>query len=998
MPSPRTAAPAAPVARLLLGAFLAFILLLGLAPVAQALTAPSGGTQLLGSTDLSIGGYFAQGSYSGQPVASRTIVDIADMPFTKAGRINASNPNGQFWSSYAAASSTIAVAQDDVLLVHLWMRCISTTDETGSAFFTVYVQGPSPSYTKSVSQEVRAGSEWVEYFIPFTAVAGYSAGQFSANLGFGAGSRPQVFEVGGFEILWYGKSRTLAEMPRTSFQYEGRDANASWRTAANARIEQIRKANYEVRVLDAGGMPVKDATVRVKLKRHAFPFGVAFESRFMFQAFTGNILNQTYIDKITDLFNSGSTGNDLKWGPWVGEWGNSYGKPVAIPALTHFKNKGFLLRGHVLVWPSFRNLPNLMQTPLTNTDPGVPKMITDHIDAEVGEAKQYVQDWDVLNEPYDNHDVMDRYGDAVMVDWFKHARAAHPEADLYINEYGIISGGGTNSVKQQFYEDKVRYLLNNGAPVTGMGFQGHFDGAPTGITKALSVIDRYATAFPNMKFKITEFDVVTDDEALQADYTRDFLTACFSHPRINGFQFWGIWENDHWRKSAALYKADWTEKPNGTAYRTLVKQTWHTDQTRTSADDGRVAGRGFKGLYDVEVSVGGKTYTSTLTIDDDGVAATVTVDGSAAAAPVFTRQPFGKSVSPGESVTFSCEVVGNPAPTLAWYKDDVLLPQTTQTLSIASAVAGDSGTYQVRATNAHGTTISRDFKLAVLVPAERTSRLINISTRGPVLTGWSTLTPGFVVKGAGSPKKFLLRAVGPRLADFGLPPATDPALLLNKVNVSGALATNDDWSAPLASLFDEVGAFSLTNPNTQVTDLKSAALTADLGDGLFTADCTDNNTAGGIGIAEVYDTAPDDTTMQLVNISTRGYVGLDHANLVAGFVIKGNAPLQVLIRGVGRTLGGFGVPDVVQDPQIVLNEILPGGTPRLIASNDDWNLADNPTAIEAARESTGAFAIPSYSTDACILTWLEPGNYTITMSGVGRTTGNAIVEVYAVAP
>ncbi len=74
----------------------------------------------------------------------------------------------------------------------------------------------------------------------------------------------------------------------------------------------------------------------------------------------------------------------------------------------------------------------------------------------------------------------------------------------------------------------------------------------------------------------------TDDEALQADYTRDFLILAFSHPAVVGVQVWGFWEKTHWRPRAAMYRADWTEKPNGRAYRSLVLDQW---RTRSDGDD-----------------------------------------------------------------------------------------------------------------------------------------------------------------------------------------------------------------------------------------------------------------------------------------------------------------------------------------------------------------------------------------------------------------------------
>ena len=67
-----------------------------------------------------------------------------------------------------------------------------------------------------------------------------------------------------------------------------------------------------------------------------------------------------------------------------------------------------------------------------------------------------------------------------------------------------------------------------------------------------------------------------------------------------------------------------------------------------------------------------------------------------------------------------------------------------------------------------------------------------------------------------------------------------------------------------------------------------------------------------------------------------------------------------------------------------------------VASNDNWS--DNPNAAEIISTSTavGAFGLIDGSNDAVILTWLEPGVYTAQVSGVGNTTGVALVEVYEV--
>lgn len=54
--------------------------------------------------------------------------------------------------------------------------------------------------------------------------------------------------------------------------------------------------------------------------------------------------------------------------------------------------------------------------------------------------------------------------------------------------------------------------------------------------------------------QITEFDLHSPDEALQAYHTRDFLIACHSHPLVTGFTVWGFGQGAHWKPDAATYR------------------------------------------------------------------------------------------------------------------------------------------------------------------------------------------------------------------------------------------------------------------------------------------------------------------------------------------------------------------------------------------------------------------------------------------------------------
>lgn len=954
------------------------------AAISGAQTIPSGGVSLVDEADIAIDGSFWQGN---GPVATRSIVPVSGQSFSQAARIDVLSPTGQFWDSSIGALSNRDVATSDVILLHVFLKAVQTTYETGSVFCHVYVEGPAPDYTKSLSQDISATSEWTEYFLPFEVVAGQPAGDLRVFFGFGAGDRAQTLDIGGAEILWYGTSRTLAEMPRTSFQYDGRDPDAAWREEARQRIERYRKSEFDVCVVNADGLPVENASVRVRMKKHAFAFSTAIQSARIVDQTDPD--NQQYLAVLLDLFNAAGPENDLKWPAWIGEWGSDFNQPQTLAALSFLKSQGFYLRGHVLVWPSERNLPQTIGALLPSADPAIPGLILDHIDDVVDATKDYLSEWDVINEPFDNHDLMDLFGNDVMVDWFNEARLHHPTATLFINDYAILSAGGTAIAHQDHYEQTIQLLVDNDAPIGGIGFQGHFDSSPTGIPKVWQIMERFSASFPDLVFKITEFDVDTDDEELQADYTRDFLTIAFSHPQVKGFQVWGFAENAHWRPRAAMFRSDWTEKPNGTAFRQLIQNEWWTDKTLRTNADGRVNGRGFLGDYEIEVDVNGQVVTASQQLGENGMEAQVVIDVPVAPEPRITVEPLGVTVSPGESASLSFSASGLPVPTITWYRNGVALNEHGLVLEITAAGAGDEATYYAEVTNSLGTVRTRDVQIGVRALDQRFEKLTSISTRGLVLTGEQVMIGGFYIVGTGD-KELLIRGVGPRLANLGVVGVlADPFITLHRLGQSVPLLQNDNWDPSLAPLFAQLGAFGLG------TDTLSAAIHDSLPPGGYTVTLSAASGSSGVGIVEVWDVA-NGAPLDLVSISTRGQVGTGERILIAGINIAGEAPKQVLIRGIGPGLTRLGVQNALEDPFLSLHEFLPGGGSRQIAVNNDWGTGQDGNAVALAASEVHAFAVADFSADAGLLLYLEPGSYSIQLSGADGGTGVALIEAYAV--
>ena len=124
------------------------------------------------------------------------------------------------------------------------------------------------------------------------------------------------------------------------------------------------------------------------------------------------------------------------------------------------------------------------------------------------------------------------------------------------------------------------------------------------------------------------------------------------------------------------------------------------------------------------------------------------------------------------------------------------------------------------------------------------------------------------------------------------------------------------------------------------------------------------------------------TPGKLANVSTRLNVGTGEDVLIGGFIISGDAPKKVIIRGLGPSLP----PEIgpLQDPRLSL---FVAGSDQPIAENDNWR-----SHQEEAIVATGI--PPSDGRESAIVRSLDPGVYTAVLRGVDDTTGVGLVEIY----
>jgi hypothetical protein len=145
-------------------------------------------------------------------------------------------------------------------------------------------------------------------------------------------------------------------------------------------------------------------------------------------------------------------------------------------------------------------------------------------------------------------------------------------------------------------------------------------------------------------------------------------------------------------------------------------------------------------------------------------------------------------------------------------------------------------------------------------------------------------------------------------------------------------------------------------------------------------------------LLEVYDSIPGGASAGLQNVSLRARTGAGADVATLGFVLAGNSPARVLIRGSGPALAAFGIATTVSDPVLTLNR---PSYPSLLATNAGW--ANDPE-VSAASQASGAFAYHAGSRDAAMVVRLDPGAYTVQLSSASGTSGESLVEVYMLSP
>jgi GH35 family endo-1,4-beta-xylanase len=582
-------------------------------------TVPDGGTSLLpdedGSADLPWGLVLETNGVDADIVSARPVY-LRDGPEDKPARALLARTKrnvAQAWRAQLVAPVPGSVEEGDVVYAEFWIRGKGDLGAESATEFVFEQQGEP--WTKSTAMAVSSGGEeWTKISIAFESVATYGPGE--SRIAFRLGYPPQTLEIAHLRLLNFGKTVELEDLPKTVQLYAGAEPDAPWRAEAAERIDRLRKGDLTITLTRPDGTPVAGAEIEIEMTRHAFWFGTAIEHEAIFDDGPDG---EKYREHLLGWFNYATTENELKQNLVEGR-----GIERAIETLDWLNEHDMVVRGHTLLWPGWHRwfLPPRIREGYQERRSADPEYarewlaaeLRQHLVAKAAATRGKVVGWDVANEVANNREVMEILGDtddsdAALAEWFKLVKRIDPRAETYLNDYGIIVGGGLNTLLRERYIRQANNLIEAGAAPDAIGIQGHFFTRLTGPETVWQILDElHATGLP---VEITEYDVISGDQDLDGQYTRDFLTACFAHEGVRAFIVWGFWEGRHWRPQSAFFRRDWTLRPTGEAWRDLVLDEWWTRESVTTDADGKASVRGFLGDYVIRVD--GREVETTLT-------------------------------------------------------------------------------------------------------------------------------------------------------------------------------------------------------------------------------------------------------------------------------------------------------------------------------------------------------------------------------------------------
>ncbi len=379
----------------------------------------------------------------------------------------------------------------------------------------------------------------------------------------------------------------------------------TWRKEAEDRIEKYRKGNVELTFVDNKGNTIANANVKIEQISHDFRFGGIINSRL----FVGEN-KEVYKKAFKEAFEYAGFANMYK----IKHKDKAQERTTEIISWLNKNDIG--LRGHALVWEKDKFMPKNLAKYVEKKDS---IKLMQGIESYVAYANTVynVMEWDVLNEPRDNHDLNDMTVQNTFIYWFNAADKyrRNPNVKFFINENKVVSAPYKMAEKNiKIYYNQIKSILDSGAPLEAIGFQSRFRQyiSPDEIYRRLTLFEDFKLPMLGTEFEIIDNNLQKFSDEERARFTEEVMTVYFSHPKVIGLYSWTPFSDEN----KALFDLDGKPYKNGEVWLNQIKK-WTTNIHTKSGKDGRVNFRGFKGNYKITTTINGKTKKSFFTLDNE---------------------------------------------------------------------------------------------------------------------------------------------------------------------------------------------------------------------------------------------------------------------------------------------------------------------------------------------------------------------------------------------
>lgn len=382
---------------------------------------------------------------------------------------------------------------------------------------------------------------------------------------------------------------------------------------ARARIEQVRKQGFRVRVTHQG-QPVEGAKVSLQMQEHDYLFGAVC---YHYGRFGDAKKDARFTELFTPLMNY--TMMPVHWN-WYEPKRHTYSEPYVGNLVNWAQRHGIKSKMHALIWHEC--CPDWVQPGMD-----IQALYEERINNLVSRYTGHFDFYDLINEST----VSNRFSNPVS-HWMREfgqvnvakfgerlVRAIEPDAKLIYGDWNVHG---------QEYLDFLRDLREGGVGLHAIGLQSHQHRDIWTQEETLRVMDEAARFgwpihFPEVSVcsgkpigemsylpgAINQFSETEEDLYWQADFSRDFYTLVFSHPATEAISWFDFVDHRWLGAPAGLVDDHLQPKPIYHMLMDLIRKQWRSEVTGATGTDGSLAARLFFGQYQLQVEAAGQTYT-----------------------------------------------------------------------------------------------------------------------------------------------------------------------------------------------------------------------------------------------------------------------------------------------------------------------------------------------------------------------------------------------------